>query len=78
MCVGSVCAHPPYNDKNPPAPFFNPQKSKSVSQKEPFAESVKCDVMFYRPRPRLLTNTAVLAETRLFRCVRSENRISEV
>ncbi len=26
MCVGSVCTQPPYNDKNPPAPFFNPHK----------------------------------------------------
>ncbi len=22
MCVGSVCTHPPYNDKNPPSVFF--------------------------------------------------------
>ncbi len=22
MCVGSVCTHPPYNDKNPPSGFY--------------------------------------------------------
>ncbi len=22
MCVGSVCTHPSYNDKNPPSVFF--------------------------------------------------------
>ncbi len=34
-----------------------------MSQNKLFAESLKCDVTFYKPLPRLLTDTAVLAET---------------
>ncbi len=41
----------------------NSHKSWAVSPNKPFAESVKCDITFYRPRTRLLTDTAVLAET---------------
>ncbi len=36
-CVLVVCTRPPYNNKNTPFPFFNPQKSEALSQNKPFA-----------------------------------------
>ncbi len=63
MCVGSVCTHPPYNDKNPPSVFFlffiihinlDPFLKSSHSQ------ILGC-VTSHRPRPlpRLLIDTTV-------------------
>ncbi len=79
MCVGSVCTHPPYNDKSQPSVFFflipinnNPFLKSSRSQ-------ILVCVTSHRPRPLplLLIDTGVLPSTRpewsvisppLFRC----------
>ncbi len=37
MCVGSVCTHPPYNDKNPPGAFF-----LIPINNNPFLKSSRC------------------------------------
>ncbi len=62
MCFGSVCTHPPYNDKNQPTAFFIPINNT------PFFKSSRCQilsrVMSHRPLPRLLIDTGVLSQLR--------------
>ncbi len=53
MFVGSVCTHPPYNDKNPPSVFFYLLKSLPLSQIKPFSASCLCDVSQTQALPRL-------------------------
>ncbi len=63
MCVDSVCTQPPYNDTNPPSVFiFNLLKSLPLSQIEP---SVRVTSHGRRPRPRVLIDRCVSAQTAL-------------
>ncbi len=61
LCWQCACTQP--YDKNTSAPFSNPNKSWAESQNKPITESVKYDITIDKPRPRLLTDTAVLEET---------------
>ncbi len=65
MCVGCVCTQPPYNDKK--SFFLSTKIFTPFSKRAAFLCDVKIDVTtsVWRPLPRLLIDSSILAQTAL-------------
>ncbi len=65
MCVGSVCTHLPYSDKNPPSVFFFFIPINHKHRLRSSRSQILGCVTSHKPKPlpRLLIDTGVLAQT---------------